>query len=40
MWDNRALDVYQGKDAEAQKVVVYKRHGGRNQKWKIQYVDE
>ena len=40
MWDNRVLDVYQGKDSEAQKVVVYKRHGGRNQKWRIQYVDE
>jgi hypothetical protein len=40
MWDNRALDVFQGKDAEHQKVVVYKRHGGRNQKWKIQYLDQ
>ena len=28
------------KDVEAQKVVVWKRHGGRNQKWKVQYVDQ
>jgi hypothetical protein len=40
MWDNRVLDVSGGKDAEAQKVVVWKRHGGRNQKWKVQYVDQ
>ena len=40
MWDNRVLDVYQGKDNEAQKVVVYKRHGRRNQKWRIEYLDQ
>jgi len=40
MWDNRVLDVSGGKDAEAQKVVVYKRHGGKNQKWQVRYVDE
>jgi hypothetical protein len=40
MWDNRVLDVYQGKDTEHQKVVVHKRHGGKNQKWKVQYIDQ
>lgn len=40
MWDNRVLDVYQGKDTEHQKVVVHKRHGKKNQKWKVQYIDQ
>ena len=40
MWDNRVLDVSGGKDAEHQPVIVYKRHGKRNQKWKVQYLDE
>jgi hypothetical protein len=31
--DGRALDVYQGKDEEGQKVSVYKAHNGKNQKW-------
>jgi hypothetical protein len=39
MWDNRVLDVYQGRDTEAQKVVVSKRHGRRQQKWKVVYAD-
>jgi hypothetical protein len=39
MWDNRVLDVYQGKDSEHQKVVVSKRHGRRQQKWRVRYVD-
>jgi len=39
MWDNRVLDVYQGKDVEAQKVGLYKRHGKVNQKWQVKYVD-
>ena len=39
MWDNRVLDVYQGKDAEHQKVIIYKRTSGKNQKWKVQYLD-
>jgi hypothetical protein len=40
MWDNRVLDVYQGKDTEHQKVILHKRHGGKNQKWRVQYLDE
>lgn len=39
MWDNRVLDVYQGKDEEHQKVIVHKRQGGKNQKWQVQYID-
>jgi len=39
MWDNRVLDVYQGKDTEHQKVVVHKRHGRKNQKWQVRYID-
>jgi hypothetical protein len=44
MWDNRVIDVYQGKDAEHQKVILYKRNGNNknnmNQKWKVVYLDE
>lgn len=40
MWDNRVLDVYQEKDQEHQKVVIAKRHGRRNQKWTVLYVDQ
>jgi len=39
MWDNRVLDVYQAKDVEAQKVVLHKRHGQKNQKWQVRYID-
>jgi hypothetical protein len=37
--DNKVLDVYQGRDAEHQKVITYRRHGKANQKWKIVYTD-
>jgi hypothetical protein len=40
MWDNRVLDVYQGKDSEHQRVIVSKRHGRRQQKWRVVYVDQ
>jgi hypothetical protein len=35
-----ALDVYQGKDVEAQKVIVWKKHNGANQRWRVVYVDK
>jgi hypothetical protein len=34
------LDVYQGKDTEGQKVIVYKRHNRTNQRWTVIYVDK
>jgi hypothetical protein len=38
--DNRVLDVSGGKDEEHRNVIVYKRHGKANQRWKIVYLDE
>jgi hypothetical protein len=37
---NRCLDVYQGKDVEAQKVQVHGRHNGANQRWKVVYTKD
>jgi hypothetical protein len=36
----KAFDVWRGKDAEGQKVVQWKRHNGRNQRWSVVYVDQ
>lgn len=36
---NKVFDVSGGKDAEAQKVIMYNRHKGANQRWRIVYVD-
>lgn len=38
--DKKCLDVSGNKDAEGQVVLFYKRHGGKNQRWRIIYVDE
>jgi len=38
--DNRVLDVQGGRDAEGQNCIVWKRHNGLNQRWKILYLDE
>jgi hypothetical protein len=38
--DNRVLDVTSNKDEEGQPVIVWKKHGGNNQKWNVIYVDE
>jgi hypothetical protein len=35
--NKKALDVKGGKDAEGQTVWVWKRHNGKNQKWRILY---
>jgi len=37
MYDNRVIDVTAGKDVEGQNVIVWKRHGGANQRWKVIY---
>jgi hypothetical protein len=36
----KVLDVAGGEDKEEANVIVWKSHGGRNQQWKIVYVDE
>jgi hypothetical protein len=39
-WSNKkVLDVYQGRDAEGQAAIVWKKHGGANQRWKVVYLD-
>jgi hypothetical protein len=37
---NKCLDVSGGKDVEGQAVIVYNRHNGANQRWKILYTDK
>lgn len=37
--NNKAIDVYAGKDDEGQNVIVYNKHNGLNQKWNIVYLD-
>jgi hypothetical protein len=36
----KALDVYQGKDVEGQQVIVWNRHNGLNQRWRVIYTDK
>ena len=38
-YQGKVLDVYRGQDQEGQNVIVYKKHNGLNQKWRIVYVD-
>jgi len=40
MQNKKALDVSGGKDAEGQPVIVWNKHTGANQKWKVIYVDK
>jgi hypothetical protein len=37
--NNKAMDVFAGKDDEGQNVIVWGKHKGLNQKWNIVYVD-
>jgi len=37
---NKAFDVSGGKDVEAQKVIMWNKHNGANQRWRIVYVDQ
>jgi hypothetical protein len=40
-WNNgKALDVHGGKDEEGRKVIMWKRHNGANQRWKVVYLDK
>jgi hypothetical protein len=38
--NKEVLDVIAGQDIEGQRCSFYKRHGGKNQRWRIVYVDE
>lgn len=38
--DKRVLDVRSGKDKEGQQVLIWKRHNGLNQRWKVVYLDD
>jgi len=38
--DQRVLDVSGNKDVEGQAVIVNKRHGGANQRWRVVYLDK
>jgi hypothetical protein len=38
--ENKAVDVYQGKDAEGQKLHLWNKHNGANQKWNVIYASE
>jgi len=40
-WHNgKVLDVSSGKDVEGQAVWVWKKHGGKNQRWNVVYLDK
>jgi hypothetical protein len=39
MNNKKVLDVYQKKDVEGQKCIVYRRHNGWNQRWRVTYLD-
>jgi hypothetical protein len=38
--NKKCLDVHGGKDEEARKVIVWNKHNGANQRWKIDYLDD
>jgi hypothetical protein len=38
--DGRVLDVISNKDKEGQQIILWRRHNGLNQRWKILYLDE
>jgi len=40
MRNQKVLDVSGGKDVEGQACIVWKKHGGANQRWKVVYTDE
>jgi hypothetical protein len=39
MINKKAVDVYQNKDIEGQKVIVWRKHNGWNQRWRVIYLD-
>lgn len=40
MQNGKALDVHGGKDEEGRPVIVWNKHNGANQKWKVLYIDK
>jgi len=38
--NKKALDVHGGKDEEGRQVIVWGKHGGANQRWKVVYKDK
>ena len=40
MQSKKAIDVFQNKDKEGQKVIMWKRHNGWNQRWRVVYQDK
>jgi hypothetical protein len=38
--NGKALDVSGGKDEEGRPVIVWNKHNGANQKWRVVYLDE
>lgn len=40
MQNKKAIDVHGGKDEEGRQVIVWKRHNGANQRWKVVYTDK
>lgn len=37
--NGRAFDVHAGRDQEGRNIIIYPRHNGANQRWKIIYLD-
>jgi hypothetical protein len=40
MYNKKVLDVHGGRDEEGRKVIVWKRHNGANQRWRVIYKDD
>lgn len=40
VYNNKALDSEGGRDKEGNNVIMWKRHNGANQRWRILYLDE
>lgn len=38
--NGKALDVEGNKDAEGQNVIVWRKHNGLNQRWRVMYLDK
>jgi hypothetical protein len=38
--NKKVLDVHANRDEEGRKVIVWKRHNGANQRWKVVYKDQ
>jgi hypothetical protein len=38
--NGKALDVHSGRDEEGRQVIVWNKHNGANQRWKVVYLDK